>query len=122
MTGGKYKRMQWKQKMKARSQSFGGDKCFKCGQTGHWANKCQNRGKASVPQMECPDLDSVIDDRDFPTIREAFGMSRGISKVDKSVAKAKSKKGNIEVNAPDCYMTEILNVGRVLGHQPWIHP
>ena len=40
MTGGQYKRLQWKQKMAARSESFGSDKCFKCGGTGHWAKKC----------------------------------------------------------------------------------
>ena len=39
MTGSQWKRKQWKQKMAARSKSFG-DKCFRCGQSGHWANKC----------------------------------------------------------------------------------
>ena len=40
MTGPQMKRFQWKQKMKARSKSYG-DKCFKCGQEGHWANQCK---------------------------------------------------------------------------------
>ena len=40
MSGGAHKRMAWKQKMKARSESYG-DKCFKCGEPGHWANKCK---------------------------------------------------------------------------------
>ena len=39
MTGPQYKRKMWKQKMQARSKSYG-DACFKCGQSGHWANKC----------------------------------------------------------------------------------
>ena len=41
ISGPAYKRMQWKEKMKARSESFGSDKCFKCGGSGHWANKCR---------------------------------------------------------------------------------
>eukprot|EP00058_Branchiostoma_floridae_P014369 XP_002599857.1 hypothetical protein BRAFLDRAFT_95547 [Branchiostoma floridae] len=45
MTGGKYRRMMWKQRMKGRDQSQ--DVCFKCGQQGHWATKCTANGKVS---------------------------------------------------------------------------
>lgn len=43
MSGPAHKRQQWKNKMKARSESFGSGKCFKCGQEGHWANKCKGQ-------------------------------------------------------------------------------
>ena len=46
----RYKRIQWKQKMKARSESYG-NKCFKCGQEGHWANKC--KGNAFMEISQC---------------------------------------------------------------------
>ena len=42
LTPGQLRKKQWKQKMSARSQSFGSNKCFKCGQEGHWANKCKS--------------------------------------------------------------------------------
>ena len=42
-TGPQLKRLQWKQKMTARSQSRG-TKCFKCGEEGHWAKNCKGTG------------------------------------------------------------------------------
>ncbi|XP_064610568.1 ATP-dependent DNA helicase Q4-like [Liolophura sinensis] len=43
MTGPQHKRMLWKNKMAARASSRG-DTCYKCGETGHWANKCPQKG------------------------------------------------------------------------------
>ncbi|KAL3859574.1 hypothetical protein ACJMK2_009790 [Sinanodonta woodiana] len=75
MTGPQYKRKMWKQKMKARSESYG-DACFKCGQSGHWANKCPGN-KQSVEVDITP-----VCDADFPSIREASLMARGIKTDD----------------------------------------
>lgn len=54
----------WKQKWKKKGECFGGgqpratakDSCFRCGQFGHWASQCLQRGEASV-------LDSVLGQR-----------------------------------------------------------
>ena len=50
MGGEKFKRQQWKQKyqekMKNANPNYGTNKCFKCGEEGHWANKCQAQGWA----------------------------------------------------------------------------
>lgn len=43
MTGPQHKRMLWKNKMAARASSRG-DTCYKCGEAGHWANKCPQKG------------------------------------------------------------------------------
>ena len=50
MTGGAYKRQAWKKRMQGRQgegqqrqgrQENSGNKCFKCGQPGHWAKNCK---------------------------------------------------------------------------------
>ena len=40
--GAAYKRQQWKNMMSAKR----GTACFKCGEEGHWANKCTKNGPA----------------------------------------------------------------------------
>ena len=46
-SGSSHKRFAWKQKMKSRAESYGSTgtpgsgNCFKCGEPGHWANKCK---------------------------------------------------------------------------------
>ena len=42
-TEGAYKRMAWKQRMKGRGEG-GTNKCFKCGEEGHWAKNCKGEG------------------------------------------------------------------------------
>ncbi|XP_048739523.2 ATP-dependent DNA helicase Q4-like isoform X3 [Ostrea edulis] len=79
MTGPQYKRFQWKQKMKARSESYGNN-CFKCGKSGHWANKCPSENKESYGgEADIP----PVSEEDFPSLKEAAMMARGV-KPDKT--------------------------------------
>ncbi|XP_071503114.1 LOW QUALITY PROTEIN: ATP-dependent DNA helicase Q4-like [Diadema antillarum] len=86
MRGEAYKRMQWKKKTGGGNLRRGGggggggrrmggtrkdtDKCFKCGGTGHWANKCTGAGPARKQYEEEPeDAESVMGP--LPTLEEA---------------------------------------------------
>ncbi|XP_072169107.1 ATP-dependent DNA helicase Q4-like [Diadema setosum] len=85
MRGEAYKRMQWKKKTGGGNFRRGGgggggrrmggtrrdtDKCFKCGGTGHWANKCTGAGPARKQYEEEPeDAESVMGP--LPTLEEA---------------------------------------------------
>ncbi|KAK3086777.1 hypothetical protein FSP39_023162 [Pinctada imbricata] len=105
MTGQQYKRFQWKQKMKARSQSYG-NKCFKCGQEGHWSNKCPETNKESYGGEE--DKPPVLEE-DFPTMKEAAMMAKGVKvtreskrpKVKASSAIGSAAQGEEEFNMED---------------------
>ncbi|KAH9499790.1 hypothetical protein Btru_077833 [Bulinus truncatus] len=78
MTSAQLRKKQWKVKMAARSKSFGSNKCFKCGQEGHWANKCTGMAKSSLASHPEMSATNTVDESDFPSLREAAMMSRGI--------------------------------------------
>ncbi|XP_035824691.1 ATP-dependent DNA helicase Q4 [Aplysia californica] len=87
MTGSQLRKKQWKAKMAARSQSYGSNKCFKCGQEGHWANKCKGKAKMGK-DLDPSQVDkSSVDEADFPSLREAAMMSCGV-KESASVSSA----------------------------------
>ncbi|KAI8501980.1 ATP-dependent DNA helicase Q4 [Branchiostoma belcheri] len=84
MTGGKYRRMMWKQRMKGRDQSQ--DVCFKCGQQGHWATKCTANGKVSQRarddwtsdgEKEGGEESEMEEVSPFPSLEEAAMMAMG---------------------------------------------
>ncbi|KAK0045013.1 ATP-dependent DNA helicase Q4 [Biomphalaria pfeifferi] len=90
MTGAQLRKKQWKAKMASRSKSFGSNKCFKCGQEGHWANKCTGQAKNSwASQAENFDVTPVAES-EFPSLREAAMMSRGIKGKDNDLYILKS--------------------------------
>ncbi|RUS89375.1 hypothetical protein EGW08_002895, partial [Elysia chlorotica] len=87
LTAGQLRKKQWKQKMSARSASFGSNKCFKCGGEGHWANKC--KGKAASKSGFAAsggdfhphsDANGPVEEAEFPSLRQAALMARGTSK------------------------------------------
>ncbi|XP_062621086.1 ATP-dependent DNA helicase Q4-like isoform X2 [Saccostrea cucullata] len=103
MSGPQYKRFQWKQKMKSRSESYGNN-CFKCGKPGHWANKCPGENKESYGgEADLP----PVSEEDFPSLKEAAMMARGVkldkpTKVkDKNSQKGPARVGKITENEAD---------------------
>ncbi|KAK7500307.1 hypothetical protein BaRGS_00008530 [Batillaria attramentaria] len=107
LTGAQWKRKQWKQKMAARSQSFGSDKCFKCGQSGHWANKCPQKGQVSQPGLGI-DV-TPVDENDFPSLKTAALMARGVQ-----------ASGGDEVGSDDELAVEAMVVRE--KHEPDVKP
>lgn len=103
LTGSAYKRKEWKRRQKEgefseHGSGGGGGKrqqfvCFKCGETGHWARNCKERGSftnlGSFSGEKVTFADSALDFEDemdtaaleeldkecpFPSIREAAEM------------------------------------------------
>ncbi|XP_025115631.1 ATP-dependent DNA helicase Q4-like isoform X3 [Pomacea canaliculata] len=81
LTGAQWKRKQWKQRMAARSQSYG-DKCFRCGQSGHWANKCPGVEGSESCHPNVTSSPTSVAESDFPSLRQAALMARGIRDDD----------------------------------------
>lgn len=105
LTGAQLRRKQWKQKMSARSTSYGTNKCFKCGGEGHWANKCKGKGVSkpgfkganSNPQPSSYSPEQVEED-DFPTLRQAALMARGTGKEISAVTENGTDITDIEAS------------------------
>ncbi|KAF2368307.1 DNA helicase ATP-dependent RecQ type [Trinorchestia longiramus] len=81
MTGGKYRRMEWKRKQSLKNSSgkssVGGNKknltCHKCGDFGHWAARCPGK-MAKMDFTDACERPALS----FLTLEEAEDMARGI--------------------------------------------
>ena len=84
MTSGKYKRQEWKKKQVMKSAESGNPAaiknltCFRCGDFGHWANKCPGKRGDNLAPLETYDENEST----FLSLEEAASMALGIKKVD----------------------------------------
>lgn len=82
--GAKFKRLEWKRKMREKQKSYG-EKCFRCGENGHWAKNCKNipnsqRSKdIQQEQTNGEYSSSTVLEEDYLTLSQAVSMSKGES-------------------------------------------
>lgn len=82
MTGGKYRRMEWKRKTALKENRSDSSvptpptkkkACFKCQGEGHWARECVGAADRLIPSS----LDEELgDDAEFPTLEQAAAMAQ----------------------------------------------
>ncbi|GAB1610974.1 ATP-dependent DNA helicase Q4 [Argonauta hians] len=89
--GTKFKRMEWKRKMREKQKSYGKN-CFRCGESGHWAKNCKNapnsKGYKNKNQLdgdqhqqpgEYGESSANVMEEDYLTLSQAVSMSKGDS-------------------------------------------
>ncbi|XP_014783451.1 ATP-dependent DNA helicase Q4 [Octopus bimaculoides] len=82
--GAKFKRLEWKRKMRAKQKSYG-ERCFRCGENGHWAKNCKNvpnsqRNKnIQHEQTNAEYSSSSVLEEDYLTLSQAVSISKGES-------------------------------------------
>jgi ATP-dependent DNA helicase Q4 len=77
MTGGKYRRMEWKRKNAAKDgPSLKKVICYRCKEEGHWARDCTGQTDKLMPSGLMQN--GGEDEGDFPSLEQAADMAKGI--------------------------------------------
>ncbi len=104
MTGGKFRRMEFKRKMAEKEKKGGGGaktkNCFRCGGEGHWANQCTGGGGDKLmPEVEGEEDGGEGGGGEFPTLEEAADMAKGLA-GGRSFSTIVSEKVNVFGGGP----------------------
>lgn len=116
LTGGSYKRQQWKQKQNGGFVGKGGKgnykskmvtACRRCGEIGHWAKSCMSEKLLSMEELK---EQGDEEDLGFPTLEEAMDQA------DEVTNKQKKKKEIVDTDTrgeDDLQLVELSKVNQV---------
>lgn len=90
MSGAKIKRAEWKRKMDLKEgKKVKEMKCFRCGESGHWARQCTGgRGDSLIPV----EMSEEFDAGEFPSLEQARDMASGVLRLEKENSRINSLK------------------------------
>lgn len=114
LTGGMYKRQQWKQRQNAANGGKGNYKakmltCRRCGEVGHWAKSCMSDKLLSMENLQEQGDDEQLE---FPTLEEAM------EKADDDAASKRKKAKQTEPEAGGEQDLQLIELPRVVQVEP----